>query len=77
MEDLFGAPAEERECGESVAKIPESKSPQSHNTYEIVSRYLSPKLLPDLLLPVKEVQMIVYSNAHMYFMVHNGIYGLW
>lgn len=55
IEDLFGVPAEERESGENVAKIPESKTPQSYNSYEIVSQYLSPKLLPDLLSPVKEV----------------------
>ena len=56
IEDLFGSPAEERESGENVAKIPESKSPQSLNSYEIVARYLSPRLLPDLLFPVKEVR---------------------
>jgi len=55
-EDLFGAPAEERESGEGVAKIPESKSPQSYNTYEIVARFLSPGLVPDLLAPIKEVR---------------------
>ncbi len=55
IEDLFGGPAEERECGENVAKIPESKTPQSYNSYEIVSQFLSPRLLPDLLSPVKEV----------------------
>ena len=54
-DDLFGTPAEERESGENVAKIPESKTPQSYNSYEIVSQFLSPKLLPDLLSPVKEV----------------------
>ena len=54
-EDLFGSPAEERESGEGVAKIPESKTPQSYNTYEIVARYLSPKLVPQLLAPIKEV----------------------
>ena len=57
VEDLFGVPAEERESGENVAKIPESKSPQSYNSYELVARYLSPKLLPDLLSPVKEVKI--------------------
>lgn len=56
VEDLFGVPAEERESGENVAKIPESKSLQSYNTYEIMARFLSPKLLPDLLSPVKEVK---------------------
>ena len=55
MEDLFGTPAEERESTENIAKIPESKTPQSYNSYEIVSRFLSPRLLPDLLVPVKEV----------------------
>ena len=58
-EDLFGAPAEERESGEGVAKIPESKSPQSYNTYEIVARYLSPGLVPKLLAPIKEVGKVV------------------
>ena len=57
-EDLFGAPAEERESGECVAKIPESKSPQSYNTYEIVARYFSPGLVPKLLAPIKEVGKI-------------------
>lgn len=55
IEDLFGAPAEERESGENIARIPESKTPQSYNSYEITSRFLSPRLLPDLLAPVKEV----------------------
>ena len=55
IEDLFGAPAEERESGENVAKIPESKTPQSYNCYEIVAQYLSPRLIPNLLTPVKEV----------------------
>ena len=55
MEDLFGVPAEERESGENVAKIPESKSPQSFNSYEIVARFLSPHLVPDLLAPLREV----------------------
>ncbi len=52
-EDLFGAPAEEREVG---AKIPEAKTPQSYNSYEIMGAYLSPTRLPDLLLPVKQVR---------------------
>ena len=55
VEDLFGVPAEERESGENVAKIPESKSPQSLNSYELVARFLSPRLVPDLLAPVREV----------------------
>eukprot|EP00731_Ephydatia_muelleri_P001007 Em0001g1007a len=54
-EDLFGLPAEEREIGELVAKIPESKTPQSLNTYEITAQYLSPHLLPDLLSVPKQV----------------------
>ena len=58
VEDLFGAPAEERECGENVTKIPESKSPQSLASYEIVARFLSPGLVPELLSPVKEVGMV-------------------
>ncbi|CAI8031672.1 Small subunit processome component 20 homolog [Geodia barretti] len=34
VEDLFGVPAEEREAGESVAKIPEGKNPQSSKSFE-------------------------------------------
>ena len=60
VRDLFGLPAEERESGENVAKIPESKTPQSYNSYEIVASLLSPKLLPDLLSPVKEVRYILH-----------------
>eukprot|EP00731_Ephydatia_muelleri_P000969 Em0001g969a len=41
--------------GELVAKIPESKTPQSLNTYEITAQYLSPHLLPDLLSVPKQV----------------------
>ena len=52
IEDLFGMPAEDREGG---AKIPEAKTPQSYNCYEIVGTFLSPSLLPDLLQPVKQV----------------------
>ena len=55
MEDLFGVPAEEREAGESVAKIPEGKNPQSSKSYCIMAQFLSPRLLPQLLSPVKEV----------------------
>lgn len=55
IEDLFGVPAEERESGENVAKIPESKTPQSYNCYEIVAKFLSPRFIPDLLTPVREV----------------------
>lgn len=51
-EDLFGTPAEDRDGG---AKIPEAKTPQSYNCYEIIGAYLSPTLLPDLLQPVKQV----------------------
>ena len=58
MEDLFGVPAEEREAGESVARIPESKSPQSLNSYCLMAQFLSPQLLPQLLAPVKEVEII-------------------
>ena len=56
MEDLFGVPAEEREAGESVAKIPEGKNPQSSKSFGIMAQFLSPRLLPQLLSPVKEVQ---------------------
>jgi hypothetical protein len=55
QEDLFGVPAEEREAGESVARIPESKRPQSCNSYRLVAQFLSPRLLPQLLAPVKEI----------------------
>ena len=55
MEDLFGVPAEERESGGNVAKIPESKTPQSYNCYEMTAQYLTPGLLPDFLAPVKQV----------------------
>ena len=55
VEDLFGVPAEEREAGEAVAKIPESKHPQSTNSYRLTAEFLSPQLLPQLLAPVKEV----------------------
>lgn len=55
VDDLFGTPAEERESGENIAKIPESKSPQSYNCYEIVAQYISPNLLPEFLAPVKQV----------------------
>lgn len=55
MEDLFGLPAEEREVGEAIARIPESKTPQSLASYEIAAQFLSPKLIPDLLAPVKQV----------------------
>lgn len=52
---MFGVPAEEREAGEAVAKIPEAKSPQSGNSYCLLAQFLSPHLLPQLLAPVKEV----------------------
>ena len=55
VEDLFGVPAEEREAGVSVARIPESKNPQSYNSYGLVAQFLSPGLLPQLLAPIKEV----------------------
>ena len=58
VEDLFGVPAEEREAGESVAKIPESKSPQSYNSYCLVAQFLSPDQVPQLLAPIKEVRGI-------------------
>ena len=57
-EDLFGTAAEERESGAGVAKIPESKTPQSFNTYEIVAQFISPKLVPQLLAPIKEVYFL-------------------
>lgn len=57
IEDLFGVPAEERESGENIARIPESKTPQSYNSYEIAAHFLSPRLLPQLLSPVKDVRM--------------------
>ena len=55
LEDLFGVPAEEREAGESVARIPEAKSCQSSRSYGIVAQFLSPGLLTRLLSPVQEV----------------------
>lgn len=58
VEDLFGVPAEEREAGDAVARIPESKHPQSGNSYCIMAQFLSPRLLPQLLTPVKEVNPI-------------------
>ena len=63
VEDLFGMPAEEREAGESVARIPESKSPQSLNSYCIMAQFLSPRLLPQLLAPVKEVGNYSYHGT--------------
>ena len=66
IEDIFGTPAEERESGENVAKIPESKTPQSYNCYEIVAQFLSPRLIPDLLTPVREVSRCCYSYMYMY-----------
>ena len=65
VEDLFGTPAEERESGENVAKIPESKTPQSFNCYEICAQFLSPHLVPDLLAPAREV-----SGCRKYTYVH-------
>ena len=62
VEDLFGMPAEEREVGESVAKIPESKSPQSYNSYCLVAQFLSPDQVPQLLAPVKEVRGSIKSG---------------
>ena len=61
FEDLFGVPAEEREAGEAVAKIPESKAPQSYNSYEVVAKFVSPRLLPQLLAPVKQVWSPSYT----------------
>jgi hypothetical protein len=66
IEDLFGTPAEERESGENVAKIPESKTPQSYNSYEILAQFLSPRLIPDLLTPVREVSRCCYGYTHVY-----------
>ena len=63
VEDLFGVPAEERESRENVAKIPESKTPQSHNCYEIVAQFLSPRLIPDLLAPVREVRVHIHVHT--------------
>ena len=57
IEDLFGAPAEERASDAGVARIPESKAPQSLSSYEIVARFLSPGRLPNLLDAVKQVCM--------------------
>ena len=70
IEDLFGTPAEERESGENVAKIPESKTPQSYNCYEILAQFLSPQLIPDLLTPVREVSHCCYSYTHMYMYMY-------
>ena len=69
IEDLFGTPAEERESGENVAKIPDSKTPQSYNCYEILAQFLSPQLIPDLLTPIREVSHCCYSYAHMYMYI--------
>ena len=70
IEDLFGTPAEERESGENVAKIPESKTPQSYNSYEILAQFLSPWLIPDLLTPIREVSRCCcgYAHVHVYYM---------
>ena len=57
LDDLFGTPAEEREA--VVIKVPESRSPQSLNSFELLARFLSPSLLPSLLEPVKEVCLSV------------------
>ena len=65
IDDLFGAPAEEREVGEIVAKVSESKVPQSYNSYEIVAQFLSPRLLPDLLAPVKQVCPLCVCMYHI------------
>ena len=53
-----------------MAKIPESKTPQSYNCYEILAQFLSPQLIPDLLTPVREVSHCCYSYAHMYMHVY-------
>ena len=76
IEDLFGTPAEERESGENVAKIPESKTPQSYNCYEIVAQFLSPRHIPDLLTPVREVSwwlllsLTTVAEAHVHVCIH-------
>ena len=57
LDDVFGTPAEEREA--VVFKVPESRSPQSLNSFELLARFLSPSLLPSLLEPVKEVCVCV------------------
>ena len=55
VEDVFGVPAEEREGGEAVARIPEAKHPRSGDSYCIAAQFLSPRLLPQLLAPIREV----------------------
>ena len=54
--DLFGVPAEERETPEAISKLPEAKSTKSFDSYALVASKLSPSLLPDLILPLKEVR---------------------
>jgi len=60
--DLFGVAAEERREGEIASKLPEARASQSIKSYEILSMFLGPSMLSQLLKPLKEVKAKVYKG---------------
>jgi U3 small nucleolar RNA-associated protein 20 len=49
VNDLFGAPEEERDTPEAIKKLPEAKTSKSYDCFELLVSKLSPKEVPDII----------------------------
>ena len=52
--ELFSDVSEEKEENKIIAKTPEAKQMSSYSTLEVVSRYISPSYILDLIKPFKQ-----------------------
>ena len=59
MQDVFGNIAEEKEVEGITGKLHEAKTTKSYDSFEIVSQFVSPASLGNLLKSVREVSRVV------------------
>ena len=56
-QELFGSTADEKEIAGIVRNVPEAKSSKSAESYGTLAKYVSANTLPDLIAPIKEVEL--------------------
>ena len=64
VEDLFGEVAEERDVTKIATKMPEARGSRSNLSLEILSRLISLNKIDDVLNPLQEVRLYLFSSKY-------------
>jgi len=73
--DLFGSSSDEKEVTKIAGKTVEARGNKSYNTLHIAAEFVTEKCLINIIMPFKDVRIIVYSiinginNVSFYFVL--------